>query len=315
MKVSIVIVNFNAGDLICNCIASIIKETIVSDYEIIVVDNDSSDDSVDKIKQQFPSVNLIETGINAGFAAGNNVGFDAATGDYVLVLNPDTEITDAAIDETIAYMDNNADVGALGCKVLGDNHEHQPSLLRFPTLLGIFINTFIPYNLMLKLNCLDRFHYDKIDLETAQDVEVVVGCFMLVPRIVIEEVGGMDDDFFMFCEEVEWCWRIFQTGKKIRYMPNNIIMHYEGGCSSSLSFRKTLLMTKGTLIFFQKTQGSVVAVMANLLMIFREISRIGVGVLYKIFRAEKERETQYLKRSFINFSYLLQHLIGIEKKI
>ncbi|MCK5925335.1 MAG: glycosyltransferase family 2 protein, partial [Methylococcales bacterium] len=313
--VSIVIVNFNAGDLICNCIASIIRETTTSDYEIIVVDNDSSDDSVDKIKQQFPSVHLIETGLNAGFAAGNNVGFKAATGDYVLVLNPDTEIINAAIDQTIIYMDNNSDVGALGCKVLGDDNEHQPSLLRFPTLLSIFINTFIPYSLMLKLNCLDRFHYDKIDLNSAQDVEVIVGCFMLVPRIVIQEVGGMDDDFFMFCEEVEWCWRITQAGKKIHYTPDNTIMHYEGGCSSLLSFRKTLLMTKGTLIFFKKTQGAVTAVIANLLMIFREMSRVCIGVLYKVIRPEKERETQFLKRSWINLIYLAQHLIGIEKKI
>ena len=315
MKVSIIIVNFNAGDLIGNCIASIIRETTISDYEIIVVDNDSSDGSVDKIKQQFPSVQVIETGINAGFAAGNNVGFEVATGDYILVLNPDTEITGAAIDDTLAYMDNNVDLGALGCKVLGNDNKHQPSLLRFPSLLGIFINTFIPYNMMLTLDCLDRFHYDKIDLEMAQDVEVIVGCFMLVPRAVIDEVGGMDDDFFMFCEEVEWCWRISQSGKKIRYMPDNTIMHYEGGCSSQLSFRKTLLMTKGTLMFFQKTQGTMIAIMANLLMIFRELFRVGVGMLYKIFRPEKERKTQFLKGRLMNLMYLLQHLIGIEKKI
>ncbi|MCK4493958.1 MAG: glycosyltransferase family 2 protein [Methylococcales bacterium] len=315
MKVSIIIVNFNAGDLICTCIASIIKETTVNDYEIIVVDNASSDNSIDQIKHQFPSVKVIETGINAGFAAGNNVGFEVATGDYVLVLNPDTEITEAAIDNTLAYMENNTDVGALGCKVLGDNQAHQPSLLRFPSLLGIFINTFIPYSLMLKLDCLDRFHYDKIDLKTAQDVDVIVGCFMLVPRAVIQQVGGMDDDFFMFCEEVEWCWRIHQIGKKIRYLPNNTILHYEGGCSSQLSFRKTLLMTKGTLMFFQKTQGRMVAIMANLLMIFREISRVCIGGLSKIFRPEKARKTQSLKGSLINLTYLLQHLIGIEKKI
>ena len=313
MKVSIVIVNFNAGDLICNCIASIIKETTESDYEIIVVDNDSSDDSVDKIKQQFPSVNLIETGINAGFSAGNNVGFDVATGDYVLVLNPDTEIINAAIDHTLTYMEQNPEVGVLGCKILSEDKAHQSSVLRFPSLLGVFVNIFIPYSLMLKVKCLDQLHYDKININSGQDVEVIVGCFMLVPRSIIQEVGGMDEDFFMFCEEVEWCWRISKTGKKIRYVPEQTVMHYEGGCSSALSFRKSLLMTKGTLMFFQKTRGTAVAITANVLMIIREFSRVLIGIACQI--TQKKSKKPILKQSAMNFVYLLQHLVGIEKEI
>jgi GT2 family glycosyltransferase len=313
MKVSIVIVNFNAGDLICRCITSIIEETQQNTYEIIVVDNASSDDSVANIKQQFPTVNLIETGINAGFAAGNNVGFKVATGDYVLVLNPDTEITAGAIDNTVAYMVKNSEVGVLGCKILNEDKTHQPSLLRFPTLRGIFINTFIPYSIMLKIKCLDSLHYDKIESNTSQDVEVIVGCFMLVPRSLIQDIGGMDDDFFMFCEEVEWCWRINQTGKKIRYVPEQTVMHYEGGCSSTLSFRKSLLMTKGTLMFFQKTRGSSVALTANILMILRELTRILRGLVYQLL--QKDTKKSLFQQSYVNFTYLLQHLIGVEKEI
>ncbi|MDQ7090851.1 MAG: glycosyltransferase family 2 protein [Methylococcales bacterium] len=315
MLVSIVIVNFNAGELITACIESIIKETRNNSYEIIVVDNDSSDESIAVIKNKFPSVNVIETGANLGFAAGNNIGFEAAKGDYILVLNPDTLITDRAIDYSLTYLMDHPEVGVLGCKVLWETGEIQSTLIRFPALTSILINLFIPYKIMRTLPYLGRSRYAGIDTNLHHDVDVVAGCFMLLPHVIIDEVGGMDDDFFMFGEEIEWCWRISQTGKKIRYYPENTIIHTGGGCSSTLSYRKELLIAKGGLMVFKKTRGALVATIANLLMLLRDGPRACIFLVCKLLVPKKADKMESLKISPLRFIYLLQYLIGIEKEI
>ncbi len=312
ISVSIVIVNFNAGELISSCIESIIKKTLLIKYEIIVVDNNSTDDSIEKIKHKFPVVKIIENDFNPGFSTGNNIGFSVAKGDYILVLNPDTLVTTDAISQCVTYLEKHQEVGMLGCKVLSETGKQQATLIKFLRLKDILLNIFIPYKFISNNSWLGEKHYEGLNPNHSHDVEVIVGCFMMLPRSVIKDVGGFDEDFFMYVEEVEWCWRVYQTGKKIRYYPEASIIHYGGGCSSSLSYRKTLLMTKGSLLFFKKTRGRVIEIIANLLMILRDTPRVFAWVfLIKLLK----KENNYLKKAAIRFNYLCQYLIGIEKEI
>lgn len=315
MLVSIVIVNFNAGKLISACIESIIQETIIEKYEIIVVDNDSSDESVEAIKKKFPFVKIIETGVNLGFAAGNNIGFNVAKGDFILVLNPDTLIIDKAIDKAVAYLSNHPEVGILGCKVLSKTGERLPTLMRFFTLTGILINTLIPIRIMCKSRYLGRSHYPDIDYSIEHDVDVVVGCFMMLPQGIIHEIGGFDEDFFMFVEDVEWCWRIVQAGKKVRYYPESTIIHYGGGCSSSLAYRKVLFIAKGTLIFFKKTQGPFIAMLANLFMLLRDAPKALLWIFFQLLTGKRVDKGHIFKKFYIRLIYLFLYLLGIEQKI
>jgi len=311
MIISIIIVNFNAGELIFACIESIINNNTLKEYEIIVVDNDSTDHSVQIIKENFPEVKVIETGKNLGFSAGNNIGFKAATGDYILVLNPDTLVINNAIEKCVTYLKSHPEVGMLGCKVLSETGERQSTLMKFLRLQDILINIFIPYKWICNNQWLGKRHYEDLDHNHSYDVEVIVGCFMMLPRTLLNQVGGFDEDFFMYVEEVEWCWRVYQTGKKIRYYPDSQIIHYGGGCSSSLSHRKTLLMAKGTLMFFEKTRGNLISVLANLLMIIRDLPRM---ILWMLFRLVG-KESTFLRYSSIRLIYLLQYLLKIEKEI
>jgi GT2 family glycosyltransferase len=315
MLLSIVIVNFNAGDLILTCIASILNETQLVHYEIIVVDNDSSDNSIEQIRQHFPVVKIIETGINLGFATANNLGFKQAKGEYILVLNPDTLIINHAIDKAVTYLSTRPEVGILGCQVLSATGKISPTLMKFLTLSHILINIFIPLRIMLKSRRLGRSHYTGLDYTIEQDVEVVVGCFMMLPQVLIDEIGGFDEDFFMFVEEVEWCWRVIQTGKKVRYYPGSSIIHYEGGCSGSLAYRKILLTTQGALLFFKKTRGTFVATVANILMILRDSPRAFIWLLLQLFSSKIITKGLFFKKFYIRLIYLLRYLIKCEQKI
>lgn len=313
--VSIVIVNFNAGDLIVACIDSVIEETSLANYEIIVVDNNSMDESIADIRHNFPQVKVIESEINLGFAAGNNVGFAAAIGEYILVLNPDTVITNRAIDKSIAYLAERSEVGVVGCKVFWETGDVQSTMIRFPTLADVFANIFIPNKVMRKIPYLNNSRYGSYDVDSSHDVDVVAGCYMLLPRKVVDDLGGMDEDFFMFGEEVEWCWRIKKGGKRIHYFSGSQIIHVGGGCSSTLSYKKELLIAKGSLLVFKKTRGSCVAIMANLLMILRDTPRAIIFLLIKLFSPKRAEKLASLKVSLIRCIYLFRSLIGREKKI
>lgn len=315
IKVSIVIVNYNGGELIQSCIESVVRETKKDMYEIIVVDNNSSDGSNDAIKELFPFVNIINLDKNIGFGSANNIGFGVVKGEYILLLNPDTQIKDRAIEKSVAYAQEHPEIGVLGCKVLWDSGERQSTLIKFPTLRDIVINSFVPNVFMRKSRLLGKSRYIGMNFDCEQDVDIVAGCFMMLHHTVLDDVGGFDEDFFMFGEEVEWCWRIYQTGRKIRYYPRGTIIHHGGGCSSSLSFRKALLIAKGQLMVFQKTRSTSVSIIANLLMLLRDAPRVIIWSLLRLIVKETANQNISLKTSYIRFVYLFYYLIGFEKKI
>ena len=316
VELSVVIVNYNGGAMILSCIESIIRETRLSDYQIIVVDNDSSDESIDKICQKYPEVLIIENNANLGFAAANNVGFrQAANSEYILVLNPDTKIINGAIDSALSYIKVHEEVGVLGCKVLFDDGKRQSTLIRFPSIIDTLINIFIPNKLMRKSKLLGRSRYVGLDEDEIQDVDVVAGCFMLLPIEVINDVGGMDDDFFMFGEEIEWCHRIIKSGRKVRYFPDCTIIHHGGGCSESLSYRKVLLIAKGQLMVLKKTKGSLTAYITNIIMLLRDIPRALLWAIIWLVSSTKANKIIPLKTSAVRLSYHILYLFGIDKKI
>ncbi len=315
MKLSIVIVNFNGGKLILSCIESIIRETKIDKYEIIVVDNDSSDNSIEKIREYYPFVNIIKNVTNIGFSAANNIGFKVARGEFILLLNPDTLITDGAINKSLGYAQEHTEVGLLGCEVLWGTGGRQSTLIKFPTLKDIVINMFVPYKIMRKNRWLGQSRYVGVDYSCEQDVDVIAGCYMMVNRAVLAEVGGLDEDFFMFGEEIEWCWRMYQSGRKVRYFPGSSIIHYGGGCSTSLSFRKVLLIAKGQLMVFKKTRGAIVALVANVLMLIRDLPRVIMWLMLRLINKNKADQSISLKASYVRFFYLFFYLIGFEKKI
>lgn len=232
MDLSIIIINYKSTRLVTDCIESIVQQTTRHSFEIILVDNHSQDDCYEKAKAAFPAVHWIQMGYNAGFARANNAGIKKATGQYILLLNADTIVLDGALDKTIDLFQQD-DAVACGVQLLNVDGTHQISGAHF-VKGGL--------NFLLPLPYLGRFvRYWGYKLKTRvpsitsvlekQPVDWIVGAFIMVRKEVLSQSGLLDDDFFMYAEEIEWCARLRKQGNMLLYAEPQVI-HLGGGTSS-----------------------------------------------------------------------------------
>ncbi len=254
--VSVVIVSWNVRDLLRNCLRSIIDKTH-ADYEIIVVDNASHDGSSDMVAEEFPDVRLIANDENRGFAAANNQGLKVANGQNLLLLNPDTVILDCAIDTMLEWLDRHTDVGCVGCQVRKTRTEIQMTCFADPRPLNIFLIETGIHRLFPGSRLLGSPEYAGWDRTDERDVDVVSGMVMLLPRHVVEEVGFMDEAFFVYTEEADWCRRIRDAGYRCVFSPAAQIMHLDGGSKSTAQIRPRMYvqLQKSKMIYVNKHYG------------------------------------------------------------
>ena len=231
ITLSIIIVSWNTSEITCNCIDSIYSNTSEIDFEIIVVDNNSCDDSVAQIKQRFPEVIVIDNDHNAGFGKANNQGINTAKGEYVLLLNSDTIVLNDCLAKCIEYMESDLSVGVLGCKILNNDKTLQPSCSMFPSLTNKMIFTLGLHKIFPKNRFFGREKMTWWDSNDTREVNVVSGCFMMLRSDVIKLTKGFDERFFMYSEEIDWCLRISKHKWKIVYFHESEIIHL-GGVSS-----------------------------------------------------------------------------------
>lgn len=228
MLLSIIIVNYNGTQYLRDCLNSI-KQMINCEYEVIIVDNASSDGSTQYLKNNFPWVKLIENNCNSGFSAGNNLGVSIARGDYILLLNNDTLILDD-IQPAMEVFENNDDIGVIGCKLLyGDGrlqfsngYDHTPLRITL-SWIGLQKFNFLPS--IFRREERRTSHYDKIQ----HNVSWVSGAFLITRKHLWKKLGGMDDHYFMYVEDVDYCKRVRDAGYRVVYLPSIKIIHYEGG--------------------------------------------------------------------------------------
>lgn len=235
--ISIVIVSWNTREILHDCLESIKNQTTLS-HEVIVVDNASTDGSQDMIRNSFPDVKLIANTDNRGFAAANNQGLEIATGDKLLLLNPDTIILDRAIDVMSDWLDTHPDVGCVGCQVFEDPKTIQLTCFADPGPLSLAV---IEFGLRRLFSWPEYGGWDRM---TQRDVDVVSGMFMMVPRPVFEKVGLLDDAFFIYSEEADWCRRIRDAGWRCVFAPEARILHLEGGSKSTAQIKSRMYVQK-----------------------------------------------------------------------
>lgn len=233
MKLSIVILCWNDRKVIAGCLESIFANTHSTDFEVIVSDNGSTDDSVDFIRAAYPQVRIIENGRNLRFAKANNVGIRASRGEYVLILNPDTIIHEGTLDKMVASADRHFEAGAFGCRVLNSDGTHQVSGRPWPTFRSEWI-------VALYLRALGRVHewfngdvYAGWNGTTQREVGWLSGCFILARSAVIKSIGGFDEQFFYYYEDLDLCRRIWEAGYPILYVPDATITHLGGQSTKS----------------------------------------------------------------------------------
>ncbi len=256
MDVSVVIVNWNARDLLRGCLASIAKETRAS-HEVFVIDNASKDGSCDMVRAEFPWVKLMENETNRGFAAANNQGLREARGRYLLLLNPDTVILEGAIDKAIADADARVDAGVVGCQVWESPERIQRTCFSFPTPLNLFFSQTGLQKRFPRSRLLGRPELMWWDRMSERDVDVVSGMFMLVRREAMDQVGLMDEDYFVYGEEADWCCRFWRAGWRCVFVPTGRILHLEGGGKSTSQVRVPMYvqLLKSLLLFNRKNFG------------------------------------------------------------
>jgi len=309
IDVSIIIVSWNTRQITCDCIRSIYGQPSKVDYEAIVVDNASSDDSVEMIKRDYPQVILIENKQNQGFAAANNQGIAIAKGRYVLLLNSDTIILDDAITKTIAYADNHEDAGIVGCRVLNSDRTLQPTCFMFPSIWNMLLSSSYLYKLFPKGKFFGRERMTWWDRDDIREVDVVTGCFMLVRREAIEQVGLMDERFFIYAEETDWCYRFKKARWKILFTPSAEIIHL-GDRSAKQKKYEMLLQLRGSILLFMKKHKSFLTyTLARLLVACFFFLRVPYWLLRAVFSRNSRSNNISIARTYLTGAY--KALLGL----
>jgi GT2 family glycosyltransferase len=234
MQLSIIIINYNTFTLTCNCIQSIYDKLVEVDYEIVLVDNASVECDPMLFKQKFPGINLVVSPVNSGFTGGNNLGVDNAKGDYLLLLNSDTELINNAPKICLDYLLQHKEVGMTTCQLLYPDGRIQYNCRRFRTISWELLEVFPFYKLLpkAKREALMLHHY--FDHQSFANCDWVWGAFMLFPKSIIQQLPKkkLSDDFFMYCEDTLWCWDFKQLGYQIHFLPQAKVMHVHKGSVS-----------------------------------------------------------------------------------
>lgn len=272
--VSVIIVSYNTKLITLECIASLFAHKADIKLQIIVVDNCSSDGSSEAIRAAYPDILVIDSPENGGFAYGNNIGFNHAQGEFVLLLNPDTRIYANCFQSCIMHMQEHSKTGIMGPLVRLDDGSQQSSMIRFLSLTQLFFIIFMPSLWMRKTRFFGDLRYAALPRDRSHNVNAVSGCFMFARRQLLEKIGGLDTRFFMYGEEAEWCARAGKAGWNVVYNPDVEILHHGAASTAHMSEWKAVEMTRGHILFLRFTRGYFVAWIGTLLMTIRDLVRL-----------------------------------------
>lgn len=254
MDLSIVIVNWNTREMLRDCLQSVFDTLSNLKAEVFVVDNASEDGSQDMVRESFPQVNLICNTDNRGFAAANNQALALASGRYVLLLNSDTLVHGDVLSGSCSFMDGRPEVGVMGCRVLNRDGTLQITGSGYPSLLNLSLMTTGLWKLK-NVPFFDRYQMQTWDRRTEREIDVVSGCYMVVRKTAMDEVGLLDEDFFFYGEETDWCRRFADAGWKLVLSPVGEITHFGGGSVKKLNHKRDVMLTEGTVRLHRKHGG------------------------------------------------------------
>ena len=252
MKISVVIVNYNVKYFLAQCLHSLFKSLKGVEFEVFVIDNASVDSSKEYITQHFPQVTYIYNIENVGFAKANNQAIRLSKGEYILLLNPDTILPENNIEEVLFFMDSNQDVGACGVKMLSPTGGFLPESKRgYPSPSVSFWRLTGIHRLFPNNKYFDGYYLSYLDKEEKHSVPILAGAYMMLRSGALNKSGLLDEDFFMYGEDIDLSYRIIETGFKNYYLPNPIL-HYKGESTSKNSYKYVRVFYGAMGIFFKK---------------------------------------------------------------
>ena len=326
LDLSIIIVNYNVKEFLQNLIHSIKKAGTNLSYEIIIVDNASDDGSVELLKDKFPEVKLIANQQNLGFSRANNLGLSIAKGKYLLLLNPDTLVGEDTFEKMISFFESNPEAGLAGCKILNPDGTLQLACRRlFPGPWTSFCKVTGLSSLFPNSKLFARYNLTYLDENQTYEVDAISGSFMMIKREVYENVGGLDEEFFMYGEDLDWCYRIQKSGYKVFYVHNSQIIHYKGESTKRSSLDETKIFYEAMHLFVKKHLSSsmLVEFILRSAIVFRQVfafigrrKLVALSIIFdfiffnlSIFAADKFYGNFGHWRGFPSFSYPIIYTI------
>ncbi len=285
LKLSVIIVNYNVKHFLEQCLHSVFKAIQDIDAEVFVVDNNSVDGSPQMVKKKFPDVKLIVNKENHGFSRANNQGIKKASGEYILLLNPDTVVEEDSFSKIIEYTDRHPDVGGLGVKMIDGKGNFLPESKRgLPTPEVAFYKIFSLSRLFPKSKRFGKYHLSYLDKNKIHEVDILSGAFMWLRKEALDKTGLLDEDFFMYGEDIDLSYRIQQAGYKNVYFPETTIIHYKGESTKKGSINYVRIFYKAMIIFAQKhftqKRARLYANLINTAIYFRA----GLAILVRFFK-------------------------------
>jgi GT2 family glycosyltransferase len=305
VDVSIIIVSWNAKKYLLDCLNSLIQRQKEYSQELIVVDNASSDGSAELVEKDFPQVKLIRNEENLGFAKANNIGIRASNARYVCLINSDVILLDHCIEKLIDFMDSHPSTGMIGPKILNPDRSLQPQCQHFPTIWNHLCQTFgfnklFPNSALFSEPFMRYWAYNE-----TKKVEVINGCFWIIRREALDKVGLLDEDFFFYGEDIDWCKRFQNAGWEVMFNPNAAAIHFGGASSANAPIRFYIELQKADLRYWRKHHGRLGYWAYWMIILLRQLVRLPVYVLICIFQPVARSKAIFkLKRAFTCIRWL-----------
>jgi hypothetical protein len=303
--VSVIIVTWNAKRYALECLGSLDRNSGTVAIEVIVVDNRSTDGTADEIRNQFPDVILIQNEANLGFAKANNIGLAMARGRYLCLVNSDVVVPVECFEKMVSYMDGNPGIGMLGPKMLAPNGGVGHSVMRLPTIwntlcCSLGLHVLFPRSQRLNGFLMYDYPYDSID-----DVEVLTGWFWMVRRRSFEDVGGLDERFFIYGEDIDWSYRFRKAGWRVVFYPEAEALHYGAASAAKAPTYFYVEMRRANLQYFQKHHGYLGGMGYKATVLVHELVRItGQGLLYCSCASRRPMAKLAIQRSLSSLRWL-----------
>lgn len=280
-EVSVIIVTWNGKRYALECLSSLQENTGHLRVEVIVVDNKSTDGTPEEIRRQFPDVALIQNVSNLGFAKANNIGLAVARGRYLCLVNSDVVVPPGCLENMLSFMERNPRIGMLGPKMLAPGGGIGQSVMRLPTVWNTLCCSLGLHNLVPRSKLFGGFLMNDYPYDSIDDVEVLTGWFWMVSRPAFEEVGGLDEQFFMYGEDIDWSYRFRRAGWRVVFFPQSAALHYGAASSAQAPTRFYVEMRRANLQYFRKHHGRIGAVGYKVAVLVHELIRIaGYGIVY-----------------------------------
>jgi GT2 family glycosyltransferase len=272
---SVIIVSYNTLELLRKCLSSIYKNAEGLALQVVIIDNDSRDGSADVVAREFSQAVLVRNTSNAGFAKAVNQGLKLAEGEAILLLNSDVEIFPGTLQRSLNFLQTHSDAGIVGCKLLNPDLSLQPSCESFPSLMDFVSESFFLDKIFPRNKTFGRFHLSYFGYDETAKVGRVMGAFLLIRRRTFADIGLLDESFFFYGEETDWCYRAKQKGWEVYFYPGAEAIHYGGQSADPISPRMFVQLHAARYRFYRKYHSLASGLAARVVL--------GIGALLRIF--------------------------------